>query len=153
MSRGRLRERSGMEGVRQLVRRNVKVAAFPLLLIALTACGASALPLYEGPPTGEPRTSLLMGIEGELRLEGSCLVLAASPGSILLIWPTPGTQWDPMARTVTLDDITARIGDRVELADYLAGQRPEDDWDGWVNKPLAECQYPMAMLVKGMRVR
>src|SRR6266545_6743630 len=118
--------------------RNVKLAVFPLLLVALTVCGASAaLPLYEGPPVGEPRFSLLMGIEGELRLEGSCLVLAASPGSILLIWPTPGTHWDPMAHTVTLDDITARIGDRVVVGDYLDGQRPEDDWDGWANKPSA----------------
>lgn len=138
----------------QLNRRTVKVAVFPLLLVALAACGASAaLPSYEGPPTGEPRFSLLMGIEGELRLEGNCLVLAAVPGSILLIWPSPGTQWDPTAQTVKLDDIAAQVGDRVILSDYLDGQRPEDDWDGWVNKPSKECPYPLAMLVKSMNVR
>lgn len=92
-----------------------------------------------------------MGIEGELKLEGRCLVLAASPGSILLIWPTPGTLWDPIAGTVTLDDTTAHIGDQVMLADYIEESQwwTENDWPGLVNKPLAECRgYPVAMIVR-----
>ena len=97
--------------------------------------------------------SLLMGIEGELRLEGDCLILAASPGRILLIWPTPGTQWNPRTQTVRLDRITAQVGDRVMLSDYLEGQWPKDDWDGWVNKPSEECRYPLAMLVRSLYVR
>jgi hypothetical protein len=132
----------------------VWMASGSLLLGALTACGASAaLPLYKGPPTGEPRMSLLMPIEGELRLEGDCLILAASPGSILLVWPTPGTQWNRGTQKVKLDGITAQVGDRVMLSDYLEGKWPKDDWDGWVNKPSEQCRYPLAMLVRSLTVR
>jgi hypothetical protein len=140
--------------VPQLSRRGVREAVFSLLVVPLAACGPSAaVPSYEGPPTGEPRFSLLMGIEGELRLEGDCLVLGASPGSILLVWPTPGTQWNATTETVTLDGIAAQVGDHVILGDYLEGQWPENDWDGWVNKPSKECRYPMAMLVRAMTLR
>jgi hypothetical protein len=131
--------------------RIVKASAVALLLVALFGrWGPDNLPLYDGGPADEGRFSLLMGIDRVLQLEGDCLVLAAEPGSVLLIWPTPGTQWDPTTRTVTLDGTSAQIGDRVAMGDYLGGQPPEDGWADWVNKPSADCQYPLAMVVRLM---
>jgi hypothetical protein len=131
--------------------RIVKAAAVALLVVALLGgVRRETLPLYAGPQVGEGRYSLLMGIDGELQLEGSCVVLAAEPGSILLIWPTPGTEWNPTTRTVTLDGKSAHIGDRVMMFDFLGGQPPYDDWADWVNKPSGDCRYPLVMLVRGM---
>jgi hypothetical protein len=96
-------------------------------IVALTACGVDRVPLYEAGPYRN-----LAAIGGRLAIVGNCLVLVdARFERIDLVWPSPGTVWNPSMQTITVDGVTARVGDEVILGGGTgSGAGDEDVWLG-----------------------
>ncbi|HET7182669.1 MAG TPA: hypothetical protein VFI15_10590 [Candidatus Limnocylindrales bacterium] len=85
--------------------------------------------------------------QGWLVIREGCLLIGGLHDASIVIWPSPGTQWDPATGTVTLDGVSAKPGDEVVLAGG------ETDFPGppgaydWVSEPPQGCLgYPHAWL-------
>jgi hypothetical protein len=76
--------------------------------------------------------------EGELILEGGCILLARGDSRQLLVFPYPGTIWDAETQSI-LEEITGR---RAYIGDYMAFGGSGFDLSSalaWSNPPSPEC--------------
>jgi hypothetical protein len=115
-------------------------------LLALTACEVVGVPLYTA---GEYRLDAAIG--GRLAMVGNCLVLINRRAErIDLAWPSPGTVWDPSSQTITVDGVTATVGDEVILSGGTGfGAGGEDVWMGG---PAHSCVSADQWLVGGLEL-
>ena len=87
--------------------------------------------------------------EGRLLLDGQCLLLETSDGTIYgTAWPADRTLWDAEDFQLIVGDMAAPIGSRVELGAELAHL---DDTvpDVFVVEPERECRGDAFLLVEG----
>ena len=83
--------------------------------------------------------------EGQLVLEGSCLLLAVQSGEeILLAFPQPGSLWDPVRRSVEVYGVSAQVGDQVRIG---GGGFEEAEME-WQVPPPRDCSQDSGLLVE-----
>jgi len=89
----------------------------------------------------EARAEFLMALHtGRLEARGPCLVIVAADQVHTVVWPSPGTEWDPLTGTISVNGISARLGATVSLTGGEAHVPPDAIVDGdWVMPPAAEC--------------
>jgi hypothetical protein len=109
------------------------------------------LPLFSRDPSGP---ALDARAEGTLAYDDNgCLVLVMDDagGTLLLIWPYPGTTWAPEADTVTVDDVDATVGTHIAVGGG-GGTSATATEEEWLNPPWQGCWRPERYLVFSMRV-
>lgn len=97
--------------------------------------------------------SLAANTQGRLVIRQDCLVLENPNGIMTVAWPSPGTEWDPAQGVVTLDGVSARLGDEVVLRGGETQIPGEPGSYDWVSEPSAGClQNPVAWLATELEV-
>lgn len=73
-------------------------------------------------------------------MHGRCLVVAHDGGAHTVVWPSPGTRWDPARHEIVVNGVTARVGTTVSLVGGEGHVTPDqvNDLD-WVVPPAPEC--------------
>lgn len=117
-----------------------------VVLAAVTAaCSSRPVALPEYPNEDDFR--FLAGLRGTLELRDGCVVSVSSGETeIMLAWPSPWTVWDGEAGSVTVHNVTARLGDQVVFA--AAEGKPSK----WVTAPPENCAEKPTWRVSTMRL-
>lgn len=87
--------------------------------------------------------------EGRLVLAGACLLLQDPAGeTTLLAWPSPGTTWNAITETLTVDGTELRVGDGLVLGggEFLSPVDPSE----WVVPPTPQCWSEKRWLVEAI---
>jgi hypothetical protein len=120
--------------------------ALAICAVGLTSCASVRVPLYSAGPY-----RLDAAISGRLTIVGQCLVLVDRRSErINLAWPSPGTLWDPTSKTITVDGVTASVGDEVTLGGGT-GFGVDDESSQWLGGPAHSCVSGDQWLVGGIR--
>ena len=114
----------------------------PRLLGIALLVGCSSPPQDGGvrPLFHEAEFSIGLTVTGPLTSHGRCLVVVENVSGIKydLVWPSPGMEWNSETQTVTVDGVSASIGDRVTVS----GGPTDDSGDeglAFLDAPPAEC--------------
>lgn len=79
-------------------------------------------------------------VTGRLQSHGRCLVVVEEVSGIKydVVWPSPGTEWNAETQTVTVDGVSASVGDRVTIS---GGETADTGDEGlaFLDAPPAEC--------------
>ncbi len=94
-----------------------------------------------------PSAQLMARTEGQLSIDGQCLVLRAGGITTDLAWPAPDAEWDAESGTITMGGITAQVGDHVVVG---GGEGDFTLRDDWIQAPLPECQREPMWFVHGL---
>ncbi len=93
-------------------------------------------------PRDSSGISPLAAARGELAYDNNgCLVVHTEHGgaTLVLVWPSPGTEWDPTTGTVTVDAVSASVGSRISAGGGVGYVAPTD-YEHWISPPAAACQ-------------
>jgi hypothetical protein len=84
--------------------------------------------------------SIGLMVTGPLQAHGPCLVVVEDVSGIKydLVWPSPGADWNVETQTITVNGVSASIGDRVTIS---GGPTADSGDEGlaFLNFPPAEC--------------
>jgi hypothetical protein len=78
---------------------------------------------------------------GRLEARGPCLVIVDPLDQLhTVVWPSPGTEWNAVTSTISVNGVEAQIGATVTLTGGEGNVSPEELVESdWVTPPLAEC--------------
>jgi hypothetical protein len=132
-------------------------------LLVLASCGGA-------PPDSTPRgsavdapatvpmalrssVSLEARLNGILALENGCVVIRSEESAWAVVWPSPGTTWEPAQLAVAVDGVTARVGDEVVLNGGETTIPGDPGVYDWVSRPTPSCiRQPNAWVASSMSV-
>jgi hypothetical protein len=88
------------------------------------------LAVVSGPPSGQEAL-----IAGSLHIGEHCVTLdEGADETVLLVWPSEGTSWDPQSEVIEYSD-----GDRTVAEGGLTASEWIDSVDGWASEPDPSC--------------
>lgn len=93
-----------------------------------------------------PSANWLARAEGQLSIDGNCLVLRAGGVTRDLAWPAPDAEWDAESGTISMGGISAQVGDHIVVG---GGEGDFTQRDDWIQAPLPECQRVSMWFVHG----
>ena len=107
---------------------------------APTAALTATLALPETVPMARRTRDVLdAGYAGQLAVQDGCLVIRSASSSLVVVWPSPGTTWDPVGGVVSLDGVSARVGQEVVLSGGEYRFPGDPGTVAWVSRPTDAC--------------